>query len=125
MSVIKITAGFACGLPILLLVLALAVKNPETTRYEQTVERLMVQEGLTTEREIEAHFPVLNEIKSKLDQITQLNQLILSKTQGPVPIISEREARKLENYRQRIRELRQGVRTELSLTIATYAKDRP
>lgn len=125
MSVAKMAAGFACGLTILLLVLAFTVKKPETVLYEKTVKILMRQEGLTTDREIEERFPVLNEIQSNMDQMAQLNQFILSKTQGPVPMTSEKESRELEYYRQKVRQLRQGVKTELSHIIATYAEDRP
>lgn len=125
MSVAKTAAGIACGLTMLLLVLAFNIKKPETALYEKTVKILMRQEGLTTEQEIEERFPELNEIQSNMNQMAKLNQIVLRKTQGPSAITSEEENRELESYRQRLWQLRKKVRTELSQTIAIYTEVQP
>lgn len=125
MSVAKTAASIACGLTMLLLVLAFNIKKPETALYEKTVKILMKQEGLTTEQEIEERFPELIEIRSNMNQMAKLNQMVLRKTQGPSAITSEEENRELESYRQRLWQLRKKVRTELAQTIAIYTEVQP
>lgn len=125
MIVLKIAAGFAFGVMILLFVLIFTIKNPETALYDKTVEMLMRQEGVTTDREIKERYPILIEVQSNISRIAELNQIVLSKIQSPTPITNEEEALQLENYMQRVRELRKGVRTDLSRLTTAYAEGRP
>lgn len=124
MRIVKIASACACTIGILVVALAFTVKNPETELYEKTVEMLMRQEGMSSHQEMEEHFPELLNIKSKMNRISYLNQIVLSKTRSPAPTITEGEALQMAYYTQRIRQLRRRVRTELSQLIATYAESR-
>ena len=86
MKIVKIAAVLASSFLTVLLILIFKVENPDVTLYEQTVEVLMNQEGLTSMKEIEERFPLLIDIKSTMDQITQMNEFVLSKTHGSPPV---------------------------------------
>ena len=51
MRTVKIATGLACGLTILLLILALSIRNSETELYDETVQMLMEGEGIDSEEE--------------------------------------------------------------------------
>ncbi|OJJ17020.1 hypothetical protein BKI52_30350 [marine bacterium AO1-C] len=123
MRVFKITAGLACGVTLLLFVLASTSKSPEAVLYKKTVEMLMKQEGLTSAKEIEAHFPSLKDVRSHMRQIAELKQVIASKNQNPAPVIGKEETLKLAGYQKKIRQLQRVVRTKLSQLTATYAEN--
>ncbi len=125
MNAVKIAVGFAGGITILLVVLALNVKNPETALYDKTVEMLMKQEGVTSELELEKRFPELIDIKSTMSQVTDLNQTMQRAAQNPAPMMTEGESWQMEYHRQRMHQLRHEVRAELSQLIVTYAERQP
>ncbi|MEM9674439.1 MAG: hypothetical protein AAF992_17735 [Bacteroidota bacterium] len=125
MNAVKIAAGFAGGITILLVVLALNVKNPETALYDKTVEMLMKQEGVTSELELKKRFPELIDIKSTMSQVTDLNQTMQRVAQNPAPMMTEEESWQMEHHRQRMHQLRHEVRAELSQLIVTYAERQP
>ena len=122
---IKIAAGTACGLTVLLLVLAFSLRNPEMALYEKTVEMLESQEGLSIDRSIEEHFPQLIAIRSNIKKMADLKQMILRKTQSPASMLNEEEVLQLKNYRQSLEELRKKVRTELTQLIAPACAHNP
>jgi len=124
MRTIKIAAAVACGLIILLLALTFTVENPEIAQYEKTVEILMEREHLTSEQALEKHFPTLVAIRSKIDQLSELNRMIADKTRSPAPIITEEEVLQLKHCREKIRQLRKGITLELSQLITTYSVDQ-
>ncbi|MEL6717394.1 MAG: hypothetical protein AAFO82_23755 [Bacteroidota bacterium] len=125
MRTIKIAAAVACGLTLLLLALTFTVKNPEIALYEETVELLMEQEGISCDQEITKRFPVLLDIQAKMKQLADLRQLVLDKTRSPAPVMAKEEIQQLEFYKLKINRLRKGVITELSQLAATYVIDRP
>lgn len=125
MKVVKIAAGVACGLIILLLVLIFTVRNPETALYEETVEMLMKQEGSSSHREIEESFPILVEIQADMSRIAKLKQVVLVKTLGPATMINKEETLQLKDYHQTIRQLRKVVRKELLRLIADRVQEGP
>lgn len=124
MRIFKITAGFACGITVLLFVLTTSTsESPEAALYKKTVKLLIKQEGLTYDEKIEERFPVLKDIQFHITQITELKQVLSSKNQSPAPIIGKEETLKLEYYRQKIRQLQWMVRTKLSQLTTTYAEN--
>ncbi|MEM8526403.1 MAG: hypothetical protein AAGG68_17305 [Bacteroidota bacterium] len=125
MKTIKIAAAVACGLTILLLVLTFTVENPELALYEETVQKLMAQEGINCDQEIKRRFPILLGIEKKMDRMANLKQLVLDKTRSPAPIITEKEVLQLEYYKKKINQLRKDVIMELSQLTATYVIDQP
>lgn len=124
-NAVKIAAGLAGGITIVLFVLALTIKNPETALYEKTVETLMAQEGVTSEREVEKRFPQLIDIKSTMSQVTDLNRTMQRVAQNPAPMMTEQESQQMEHHRQKMHQLRQKIRVELSQLIVTYAEHQP
>ena len=125
MNVLEVATVLASSILVALFVLIIKVENPETALYQTTVEMLMQQEDLSSEQEVEERFPILREIKSKLNQIANMKQLMLRKTQSPSPILSEEESLQLKNYRQKIQQLRKVVRTDLLQLSETYAHSNP
>lgn len=125
MRITKIAAAVACGLALLLLTLTFTVKNPEVALYENTVEILMEQEGLTSNQEIEERFPILIGVQAKMSQIADLKRFMLDKTQSPAPIITEEDILQLEYYKQKIDQLQKVVRVDLSQLLAIYAESQP
>lgn len=125
MKYLKIAAILAGSFLIALFTLIFKVENPEVTLYEQTVETLMRQKGLTSKPEIEEYFPALIDIQSKMHKITKLNEFVLRKTQSPPPILTENESLQLLHYLEEIPQLRKEVRTELFLLLETYAETQP
>lgn len=122
MRTIKIAGALACFITVLVIALAFTTQNPETEMYEETIAMLRKQEGLTSDLECEERYPLLVNIKLNLNQIAYLNQIVLNKSRNPAPMVTEDEASQLEYYRQKIHQLKKGVRTELSQLIAVHAK---
>jgi len=125
MRITKIAAATACGLTLLLLTLTFTVKNPEVALYEQTVETLMEQEDLASSQEVEERFPMLIGVRAKMNRIADLKRFVLDKTQSPAPIITEEEVLQLEYYKQKIHQLRRGVKVDLSQLLEVYAESQP
>lgn len=125
MKIIKIAAVIAASFLITLFIVIIKVENPEIALYQETVEMLMLQEGVNTKQEIEEHFPILTEIQANLDKIAKLNQFIACKTQSPAPVLTEVEAIQLEDHIKWRGQLRKKVRVELDLLIVTYAENQP
>lgn len=125
MKTIKIAAGLACGLTILLLVLISASEDPEATLFKETIELLMKQEGLASVRETKARFPELTEVQDDLERISALSQLLLRKGQSPAPNLSEGEQLQMNHHARLIRELRKGVRRKLSRLVVARAGEQP
>jgi len=122
MRFIKIAGAFACFITVVVIALAINGKNPETEMYEETVDMLMKQDGMTSDLECQERYPILVDIKKNMSKITSLNQIVLSKSRNPAPIVTEDEVFEVEYYRQTIQQLKKGVRTELSQLIAVYVK---
>ena len=125
MNIVKVATGLACGLTMLLLVLALRTEKSETALYNKTVEVLMEQEGTNSEQETAALFPVLVGIQADLRRIAHLSLVIAQKTKGAVQIRTEGEALHLEDYRQTVAVLQKNVRSKLSQLLAAYNKNQP
>jgi len=125
MRIAKIAVATACGLTLLLLTLTFMVKNPEVALYEQTVEILMKQENLASSQEVDERFPILIDVRAKMNQIADLKRFVLDKTQSPAPIITEEEMLQLEYYKQKIYQLRKGVKVDLSQLVAIYTESQP
>lgn len=120
MSVLKIAAGFACGLIGLLFILTFSLKNPETALYEETIEMLMAKEGKCSEQELVECYPILREIQTHIHEIAQLNQIVQSKSRNPAPMIDKAESLAMQAQLESIYLLRKIVREALSQLILTY-----
>lgn len=125
MRVVKIAIGLACGVTLLLLILACTVKSPEVVLYEETIELLMRRTGISSDQAVKAYYPTLTSIESTLSRIAYLKQIIQSHRQNPAPSINEEEALRLKAYNQSINQLRKAVRTELYRLIDTYSQNQP
>ncbi|MEM9920717.1 MAG: hypothetical protein AAF990_21645, partial [Bacteroidota bacterium] len=115
MSIVKIAAAIiCCGTAILLFALTLNAEKSETVLYKETVEVLMQQEGLTSDQELEARFPILVEVQTNLARIAELKQLILDKVRSPAPTGSEQESQQMAYWQEKIHQLQAAVKAELS-----------
>lgn len=122
MRFIKIAGAFACFITILIIALAFTGKNLETEMYEETVDMLMKQEGMTSDLACEERYPILVDVKTNLNLIASLNQIVLNKSRNPAPMVTEDEASQMEYYQQQIQQLKKVVRKELTQLIAEYTK---
>jgi len=127
MKIIKIAAVFAGSFLVALFILIIKGQNPEVALYDKTVEVLMDQESLASEQDVLDSFPALQDIKSNMTRVAQLDWIIQSKTQGPAPMVTEADSKQLIEYRQEIRQLRKLIRKELSLlmALAIYVAEEP
>lgn len=126
MSIVKIAAAIiCCGTAILLFALTLNAEKSETVLYKETVEVLMQQEGLTSDQELEARFPILVEVQTNLARIAELKRLILNKVRSPAPTGSEQESQQMAYWQAKIHQHQAAVKAELSHLIAAYAHCNP
>lgn len=125
MKAVKFAAGLACGLTVLLLILAFTVKNPEVALYEDTVEKLRQATGIPAEQSMEEQFPALAEIQADLKRIAELNQYVNSQSRCPAPDMSREEMQKRELQLEQIQRLRTTVRLKLSQLLAANSRDQP
>ena len=125
MKVIKIAIVIAINFLIALFILTAKVKNPEIALYEKTVETLMRKEATNSEQKIKERFPMLIDVQSNINKITKLNQILHSKIRSPSPMMTKEDTLQMEGYRQRLRQLRKIVRTDLSQLLATHGEGRP
>ncbi|RMF00614.1 MAG: hypothetical protein D6772_06140 [Bacteroidetes bacterium] len=114
MEAIKLAAGLACGLILLLCSVLVFVSTPENERYEQTVETLKRRQGLSSVEEVLAVFPQLQGIQLKIRRISYLHDQIHRITEGPAPDVSEEESRCIQAYMEEIHQLRQHVKQGLA-----------
>ena len=113
MTAIKIATSIACGILLLLGILIVFAQNPEQKSFDDTVELLMEREGLTSSSEVIKSFPELEQIESKMQQISQLKTATQRLTGGPAPNPSIEEQRQIELHRKNIEQLREEVHIEL------------
>ncbi len=109
-KVIGLFAGIICGT---LIILAVFTKNPEVKLYDETINRLMVSEGFSSEQEALVSIPHLAKVKGKMDKLSHLKFHVRSKTQCPVPTTSKAERQALESKMDQIRQLREELRRDL------------
>lgn len=125
MSVVKIATGLACGLIILLLSISFTAKNPEIALYEKTVKTLMQQEHLNSIQAVEIQFPILKDIKAKMDEIADLKEVVHSKTHHLAQSTSREESIQIAFYTKQVKQLQKLVRVELLELLATYSDLQP
>lgn len=89
-------------------------KNPDEKLFDETVASLMIIEGLSSVDEVIDVFPVLENIKSKMDSISYLKNHIDGMSGGPSPIVSKEESQQLKNYKDEILKLRRSIERELN-----------
>lgn len=125
MNVIKIAAGFACALIVVLFSLLIIIENPEKDLFDKTVESLMVQKGLASSQEVLDAFPELAEVNTKVKRIAYLKSSMHSITGGPAPDVSAEDAVYVQACADEIRQLQINIKEDLSQIMVTYASNQP
>ncbi len=125
MKVIKVAAGFACGLIILLFTLIVFIENPEKERYEKVVESIMIHQGLSSLQEVLDAFPELKVIRSKMNRIAYLKSHIYEITGAPAPNISREESLQIQDYNHEIYQLQRSVHEKLTQLLVTLEEGKP
>lgn len=120
MDLIKIAANAASVFLIVLFAFIFFIENPDQRRYDQMVESLMIHEGLSSEKEVLAAFPVLKKIQSAMERISYLKSSIHGIVGGPFPNVSKEEKLQLDNYHLEIRQLQENVEQELAQLETIY-----
>lgn len=125
MKVIKVAAVIACSFLVTLCTLIFLIENPEKKRFEQTVESLMIHEGLSSEQEVFDAFPALKDIQSKMDRIAHLNRDIQSLTGGPAPYVTPEKRLQIQDFILEIQQLKNNVNEGLPQFINIYVSGQP
>lgn len=120
MNISKIVLGLLLSFLIIVLSLVLCLKDKDKSTYQEAVNFLMIQEGLSSPEETVNYFPELRDIKSKIDRIDYLSRTIHRFTEGPAPEVSINEQRLAKEYYFEIKHLRKSVTAGLSRMLATY-----
>ena len=124
MDYVKIATALVSGTTLLLLAMALCLKNPEAALYQKTVQTLMEEEALASEQEVLAHFPVLREIQSDLQEIARLNQGFRDQFQSPIPNHQEGDLL-LDATQAKMQQYRERVQTQLLQLLSNRINSRP
>ncbi len=120
MKGIKVIAGFACSILIILFLLIAFTENPEKALYEQTIKTLMLHKDVGSFQEVVEYYPELEDIHSKMKRIAYLNNHIQHITTGPAPIISKEESIRVQNFRLEVRQLQINVKEALTRLTTNY-----
>lgn len=124
MDSVKVAVGTACSILVVLVLLLVFLKNPERALYDRTMETLMIQEGFSSQEELQKRFPKLRDIDLKMKRIASLNANIRCLTGGPAPNISEKERQQLSQFREEIKLLERSIKEELTLMAEPYNEDQ-
>lgn len=125
MNIIKVVAISACGLLIVLFTLITSIENPEKKLFEETVESIMINEGLSSYQEVLDASPELKDIKSKMQRVSYLNNCINRIPRGPAPNVSREKSIQIQDYTHEIRQLRRNINEELTQLLAIYVENQP
>ena len=117
MRSIHLAAGLACGILLLLFFLVNKVEKPELLQYEKTIDKLMIQEGMSSREEVVTRFPELGVIQSKIERIQDLSQMIQRMTEGPAPEISVEQGHQLQAYIKERQQLQRWVKKGLAILV--------
>ena len=121
MDATKVTLGLALSFLLVLLGIIVFSKNPEEEQYDNAIESMMNHHGLSSEEDVLAVCPELQEIRSELERIACLKKDIHALTAGPAPDVSEEDRLLLDTYKIEIAQLQKKVNQELNELKAAYA----
>ncbi len=125
MDIIKVVVGIASFIFTCLLILTFSIKTPEEVKYLETMEALMLDEGLSTSQEVVEQFPQLAVVQSNRKRIAFLKKKIQSLIGGPAPNPSNRERLQIQEYRQEIHQLKEEITRDLSLFASACINRQP
>lgn len=120
MNGIKVIAGLACSILIVLFLLIACTKNPEKALYEQTIKTLMIHQRVGSFQEVVEYYPELRDVQTKMERIAFLNNYIHHITTGPAPIVSREESIRIQDFNQEVRQLRVNVKATLTQLLTDY-----
>ncbi|MEL6659356.1 MAG: hypothetical protein AAFY48_01315 [Bacteroidota bacterium] len=119
MSTYKIIVSALVGIPLCLLILALFIKQPHVTYYEQAVSELLTSGQFRSEAEILEHYPELAEVKSQMQQEAHLSAAARAKFCSPLPPVSIAEQQEMVAQLQ----LSHHLRTRIKNTLHRFTLD--
>ena len=125
MDAVKVSIGLALSSFFVLFGLIIFIGNPEQEDYENTVESLMIRDGLSSVQEVWDSFPELVAIKSNMERIAFLKRNINALTGGPAPNVSTEEMLLIDAYQNEIVQLQKKVNDELTKLKAAHSVAAP